>query len=220
MSALRELSGGTNVIYKVLRLVEEGGEEKSGCQDKPLPQSAPGGIIGIVGGVIAAVFIIGVAVTVIIVYRRQQKSRSDTDNDLIDLPPSHKPAPPPKRKQDMKSHLTPEDIQVVHLDNMKHEEEIQKFPLQTPYYDMAAPEPSPYSDKLNFGKCHSEISNASDYLTRCYSHEDRYLEKIPHVYAPLSDLPQELYPHHSDISFCCPPPGSRAPYICPKEQYV
>ncbi|KAL2295799.1 hypothetical protein Nmel_017322 [Mimus melanotis] len=116
--------------------------------DKPLPQSAPGGIIGIVGGVIAAVFIIGVAVTVIIVYRRQQKSRSDTDNDLIDLPPSHKPAPPPKRKQDVKSHLTPEDIQVVHLDNMKHEEEIQKFPLQTPYYDMAAPEPSPYSDKL------------------------------------------------------------------------
>lgn len=72
----------------------------------------------------------------------------------------------------------------------------------------------------NFGKCHSEISNASDYLTRCYSHEDRYLEKIPHVYAPLSDLPQDLYPHHPDISFCCPPPGSRAPYICPKEQYV
>ncbi|RMB92014.1 hypothetical protein DUI87_31543 [Hirundo rustica rustica] len=70
----------------------------------------------------------------------------------------------------------------------------------------------------NFGKCHSEISNASDYLTRCYSHEDRYLEKIPHVYAPLSDLPQDLYPHHSDISFRCPPPGSRAPYICPKEQ--
>lgn len=30
----------------------------------------------------------------------------------IDLPPSHKPAPPPRRKQDMKSHLTPEDIQV------------------------------------------------------------------------------------------------------------
>nr|XP_021396155.1 uncharacterized protein LOC110475957 [Lonchura striata domestica] len=203
--------------------------------DKPLPQSAPGGIIGIVGGVIAAVFIIGVAVTVIIVYRRQQKSRSGTDHDLIDLPPSHKPAPPPRRKQDTKSHLTPEDIQVVHLDNMKHEEEIQKFPLQTPYYDTAAPEPSPYSDTLNedqglrrrnerewtnFGKCHSEISNASDYLTRCYSHEDRYLEKIPHVYAPLSDLPQDLYPHHSDISFCCPPPGSRAPYICPKEQYV
>ncbi|KAM6190956.1 nectin-1 isoform 2-T2 [Sarcoramphus papa] len=188
--------------------------------DKPLPQGAPGGIIGIVGGVIAAALIIGVAVTVIIVYRRQQKNRTETDNDLIDLPPSHKPAPPPKRKQEMKSHLTAEDIQVVRLDNMKHEEEIQKLPLQTPYYDMAATEPSPYTDKPNFGKCHSEISNASDYLTRCYSHEDRYLEKIPHVYTPLSDLPQDLYPRHSDISSCCPPPGSRAPYICPKEQYV
>lgn len=39
-------------------------------------------------------------------------------------------------------------LQVVHLDNMKHEEEIQKLPLQPPYYDMAASEPSPYTDKL------------------------------------------------------------------------
>ncbi|KFZ50373.1 hypothetical protein N321_05482, partial [Antrostomus carolinensis] len=115
---------------------------------KPLPQGAPGGIIGIVGGVIAAALIIGVAVTVIIVYRRQQKNRNETDNDLIDLPPSQKPAPPPKRKQEMKSHLTAEDIQVVHLDNMKHEEEIQKLPLQAPYYDMVPTEPSPYTDKL------------------------------------------------------------------------
>ncbi|EOA98611.1 hypothetical protein Anapl_09493, partial [Anas platyrhynchos] len=115
---------------------------------KPLPQGAPGGIIGIMGGVIAAVLIIGVAVTVFVVYRRQQKNRTDADHDLIDLPPSHKPAPPPKRKQELKSHLTAEDIQVVHLDNMKHEEEIQKLPLQPPYYDMAASEPSPYTDKL------------------------------------------------------------------------
>ncbi|XP_067422960.1 nectin-2-like [Emydura macquarii macquarii] len=115
---------------------------------KPLPQEAPGGIIGILGGVIAAVLIIGVAVTVFIIYRRQQKSRTETDNDLIDLPPSHKPAPPPKRKQEMKSHLTAEDIQVVHLGNMKQEEEIQKLPQQTPYYDMATSESSPYSEKL------------------------------------------------------------------------
>ncbi|CAM2107699.1 unnamed protein product [Caretta caretta] len=191
-----------------------------GYGDKPLPQGPPGGIIGILGGVIAAALIIGVAVTVFIIYRRQQKSRTETDNDLIDLPPSHKPVPPPKRKQEMKSHLTAEDIQVVHLDNMKQEEEIQKLPLQTPYYDMAASEPSPYSDKLNFGKCHSEIPDASDHLTCCCSPEDQYLEKIPRVYNPLSYLPEDLYPHRADISFCCPPPGSRAPYICPKEQYV
>ncbi|KAH1175511.1 hypothetical protein KIL84_008385 [Mauremys mutica] len=188
--------------------------------DKPLPQGAPGGIIGILGGVIAAALIIGVAVTVFIVYRRQQKSRTETDNDLIDLPPSHKPVPPPKRKQEMKSHLTAEDIQVVHLDNMKQEEEIQKLPLQTSYYDMAASESSPYSDKLNFGKRHSEIPDASDHLTCCCSPEDQYLEKIPHVYNPLSYLPEDLYSHRADVSFCCPPPGSRAPYICPKEQYV
>ncbi|KFP29956.1 hypothetical protein N325_12425, partial [Colius striatus] len=113
---------------------------------KPLPQSAPGGTIGIVGGVVAAALILTVAITVIIVYRRQQKASTEVDNDLIDLPPSHKPAPPPKRKQEMKSHLTAEDIQVVHLDNMKHEEEIQKLPLQAPYYDMAGTEP--HTDKL------------------------------------------------------------------------
>ncbi|KAL8173631.1 UNVERIFIED_CONTAM: hypothetical protein K2H54_011366 [Gekko kuhli] len=68
----------------------------------------------------------------------------------IDLPPSHKPAPPPpKRKQEAKSHLTAEDIQVVHLDNMKEpEEEIQKLPPQPPYYDMAANEPAPHANKM------------------------------------------------------------------------
>uniref|UniRef100_A0A8C9EWI6 Nectin cell adhesion molecule 1 n=1 Tax=Pavo cristatus TaxID=9049 RepID=A0A8C9EWI6_PAVCR len=124
--------------------------------DKPLPQGAVGGIIGIVGGVIAAALILGVAVTVFIVYRRQQKDRTEADHDLIDLPPSHKPAPPPKRKQELKSHLTAEDIQVVHLDNMKHEEELQKLPLQPPYYDMAASEPSAYTDKLVRGAEGSE----------------------------------------------------------------
>ncbi|XP_074833071.1 nectin-1 isoform X1 [Carettochelys insculpta] len=188
--------------------------------DKPLPQGAPGGIIGILGGVIAAALIIGVAVTVFIIYRRQQKSRTEADNDLIDLPPSHKPAPPPKKKQEMKSHLTAEDIQVVHLDNAKQEEEIEKLPLQTPYYDMATSEPSPHSNKLNLGKHHSEVPDASDHLTCCCSPEDRYLEKIPRVYNPLSYLPEDFYPRRAEVSFCCSPPGSRAPYICPKEQYV
>ncbi|KAF7241207.1 4-hydroxy-3-methylbut-2-en-1-yl diphosphate synthase (flavodoxin) [Varanus komodoensis] len=120
---------------------------------KPLPQGGPGSIFGILGGVIAAALIIGVAVTVFVVYRRQQKSRSDADNDLIDLPPSHKPAPPPpKWKQEMKSHLTADDIQVVHLDNMKEqEEEIQKLPPLPPYYDMAATETTPHSEKPNPG---------------------------------------------------------------------
>ncbi|XP_050178923.1 nectin-1 isoform X4 [Myiozetetes cayanensis] len=151
---------GTYVCEATNAIGTRSGLVEVNVTDKPLPQSAPGGIIGIVGGVVAAALILGVAVTVIVVYRRQQKNRTETDNDLIDLPPSHKPAPPPKRKQEMKSHLTPEDIQVVHLDNMKHEEEIQKLPLQTPYYDMAAPEPSPSTDKLNSGNKDCDVQYA------------------------------------------------------------
>ncbi len=50
--------------------------------EKPLPQGPPGGVIGILGGVVAIGLIIGVAVTVFMVHRRQQKTRTETDNDL------------------------------------------------------------------------------------------------------------------------------------------
>lgn len=53
-----------------------------GVTDKPLPQRGLGGVLGILGAVIAALFIIGGAVTVFIIYRRQKKNRSDTENDL------------------------------------------------------------------------------------------------------------------------------------------
>ncbi|XP_065816680.1 nectin cell adhesion molecule 1b isoform X3 [Labrus bergylta] len=137
--------------------------------EKPMPQGPPGGVIGILGGVVAIGLIIGVAVTVVMVHRRQQKTRTETDNDLIavaavadscvtqapekpesptrtDLPPAHKPAPPPPKKKnsDMKGHLTSDDIQVVHLDK---DEEMQKLPLQPPYYDMAPSESTPFTDK-------------------------------------------------------------------------
>ncbi|KAM8769787.1 uncharacterized protein AB9X84_004016 [Acanthopagrus schlegelii] len=115
-------------------------------QQKPMPQGPPGGVIGILGGVVAIGLIIGVAVTVFMVHRRQQKTRTETDNDLTDLPPAHKPAPPPPKKKnsDMKGHLTSDDIQVVHLDK---DEEMQKLPLQPPYYDMAPSESTPFTDK-------------------------------------------------------------------------
>ncbi|KAM6432183.1 nectin-1 isoform 1-T1 [Liasis olivaceus] len=129
------------------------GQVEVNVTDKPLPQGGIGGIFGILGAVIAAVFIIGGAVTVFILYRRQKKNRSDTDNDLIDLPTSHKPASlPPNQKQELKSQLTAENIQVVHLDNMKEqEEEVQKTSSQPPYYDMAATESTPHTDKLAAG---------------------------------------------------------------------
>ncbi|KAL4658606.1 nectin-1 isoform X3 [Arapaima gigas] len=55
--------------------------------EKPLPQGAPGGFIGILGIIVAAGLIIGVAVTVFVVYRRQQKTHTETDNDMCHWPP-------------------------------------------------------------------------------------------------------------------------------------
>ncbi|XP_027135888.1 nectin 1b isoform X3 [Larimichthys crocea] len=150
--------------------------------EKPLPQGPPGGVIGILGGVVAIGLIVGVVVTVFMVHRRQQKTRTETDNDLIavaavadscvtqapekpesptrtDLPPAHKPAPPPPKKKnsDMKGHLTSDDIQVVHLDK---EEEMQKLPLQPPYYDMAPSESTPFTDKPNSGHKDCDVQYA------------------------------------------------------------
>ncbi|XP_057684895.1 nectin-1-like isoform X4 [Corythoichthys intestinalis] len=150
--------------------------------EKPMARGPPGGVIGILGGIVAIGLIIGVAVTVVMVHRRQQKTRTETDNDLIavaavtdscvtqaaekpesatrtDLPPAHKPAPPPPKKKnsDMKGHLTSDDIQVVHLDK---DEEIQKLPLQPPYYDMAPSESTPFTDKLNSGHKDCEVQYA------------------------------------------------------------
>ncbi|XP_061538716.1 nectin cell adhesion molecule 1b isoform X4 [Phycodurus eques] len=150
--------------------------------EKPMAQGPPGGVIGILGGVVAIGLIIGVAVTVVMVHRRQQKTRTETDNDLIavaavtdscvtqaaekpesatrtDLPPAHKPAPPPPKKKnsDMKGHLTSDDIQVVHLDK---DDEMQKLPLQPPYYDMAPSESTPFTDKPNAGHKDCEVQYA------------------------------------------------------------
>ncbi|XP_019742884.1 nectin 1b isoform X4 [Hippocampus comes] len=127
--------------------------------EKPMARGPPGGVIGILGGIVAIGLIIGVAVTVVMVHRRQQKTRTETDNDLTDLPPAHKPAPPPPKKKnsDMKGHLTSDDIQVVHLDK---DEEMQKLPLQPPYYDMAPSESTPFTDKPNSGHKDCEVQYA------------------------------------------------------------
>ncbi|XP_060539192.1 nectin-1 isoform X2 [Pantherophis guttatus] len=129
------------------------GQVEVNVTDKPLPQGGLGGILGLLGVMIVVLFIIGVAVTIFIIYRRQKRNRSDTENDLIDLPSSQKPASLPlNQNQEVKSQLTAENIQVVHLDNMKEqEEEVQKTSSQPPYYDIAATESTPNTDKLTAG---------------------------------------------------------------------
>lgn len=50
--------------------------------EKPMAQGPPGGVIGVLGGVVAIGLIVGVAVTVFMIHRRQHKSHTETDNDL------------------------------------------------------------------------------------------------------------------------------------------
>nr|XP_033488266.1 nectin cell adhesion molecule 1b isoform X1 [Epinephelus lanceolatus] len=217
--------------------------------EKPMAQGPPGGVIGILGGVVAIGLIIGVAVTVFMVHRRQQKTRTETDNDLIavaavadscvtqapekpesptrtDLPPAHKPAPPPPKKKnsDMKGHLTSDDIQVVHLDK---EEEMQKLPLQPPYYDMAPSESTPFTDKPDSGRRPEELLNPAEYMGyQRVCNMEHFPESQPApAYPPVTFLPQHPYtqlppnePTYSNTSF--PAPGPRAPFTFPKEQSV
>ncbi|XP_053728153.1 nectin cell adhesion molecule 1b isoform X2 [Synchiropus splendidus] len=192
--------------------------------EKPMPQGPPGGVIGILGGVVAIGLIVGVAVTVVMVHKRQQKPRTETDNDLTDLPPAHKPAPPPPKKKnsDMKGHLTSDDIQVVHIDK---DEELQKLPLQPPYYDMAPSESTPFTDKPDSGTHPEELLNPAQYMSY-----QRNMEPLPEsqpaqAHPPVTFLPQHPYaanpanePMYSNMGHSAPPP--RAPYTFPKEQSV
>ncbi|CAI9532509.1 unnamed protein product [Staurois parvus] len=83
--------------------------------------------------------------------KKKKKHKSDTDSDIVDPPPAHKPAPPPKKKTEVKAHITAQDIQIVHLDPVKAEEEIIALPIQTPYYDISA------SDCEKRTSCHMDL---------------------------------------------------------------
>lgn len=50
--------------------------------EKPLAQGPPGGVLGILGIVVVFGLIVGVMVTIYTVYKRGQKTRTETDNDL------------------------------------------------------------------------------------------------------------------------------------------
>ncbi|KAM6973762.1 uncharacterized protein FYW47_003829 isoform 1-T1 [Aplochiton taeniatus] len=198
-----------------------------------MAQLPPGGVIGVLGGVVAIGLLVAVAVTVVMVYRRQQKTRTETDNDLTDLPPAHKPAPPPPKKKnsDLKGHLTSEDIQVVHLDK---DEEMQKLPLQPPYYDMAPSESTPFTDKLNYGRRPEELSTPAEYVS--YHRVMDHCPELPPAQAyppPVTLLPQNPYaqyppsnPAYTSYPAAAPAPApaaptcAHAPFTFPKEQSV
>nr|XP_055029626.1 nectin cell adhesion molecule 1b isoform X1 [Misgurnus anguillicaudatus] len=189
--------------------------------EKPMARGPPGGIFGILGIVVVAGLIVGVVATICMVYRRGQKPRTETDNDLTDLPPVHKPAPPPPKKKssDMKGDLTSDEIQVVHLDK---DDEIQKIPLQPPYYDMAQSE----TNKPNSGN--EELPAPADHVS---CHHTGNQEKIvepppPSAYPPVTLLPHNPYTQHPTNTPMytfqpnSAPSAPRPPFNYPKEQSV
>ncbi|KAM5132192.1 uncharacterized protein ACMZJ9_018974 [Mantella aurantiaca] len=185
--------------------------------DKPISQGLSKSLLGILGGVLAAIIILSAAVSAFLLRRKKKKHKSDTDSDIVDLPPSHKPAPPPKKKTEVKTHITAHDIQIVHLDPVKAEEEIIALPIQTPYYDISASD----CEQRMYGEHCSKLSDGHEYLNNCCSHEEDYLDQLHPGYVPLSFFMQDSNSRQApESTFCYPAAGSRAPYVCPKEQYV
>ncbi|XP_026988403.2 nectin cell adhesion molecule 1b isoform X2 [Tachysurus fulvidraco] len=126
--------------------------------EKPLAQGPPGGILGILGIVVVFGLIVGVMATIFMVYKRGQKTSSETDNALTEMPHVHKPVPPPpKKKSDMKGGLISEDIQVVLLDK---EDEMLKIPMHPPYNDMVLSETTAFTDKPSFANKDCDVQYA------------------------------------------------------------
>ncbi|KAK2848201.1 hypothetical protein Q7C36_009883 [Tachysurus vachellii] len=97
-------------------------------------------------------------VTIFMVYKRGQKTSSETDNALTEMPHVHKPVPPPpKKKSDMKGGLISEDIQVVLLDK---EDEMLKIPMHPPYNDMVLSETTTFTDKPSFADKDCDVQYA------------------------------------------------------------
>ncbi|TNN69735.1 hypothetical protein EYF80_020099 [Liparis tanakae] len=84
--AATEKPRSSPVSSNVPQCWSDGTEGAAAWMEKPMAQGPPGGVIGILGGFVAIGLIVGVAVTVYMVHRRQQKTRTETDNDLCPEP--------------------------------------------------------------------------------------------------------------------------------------
>uniref|UniRef100_F6ZBM6 Nectin-1 n=1 Tax=Equus caballus TaxID=9796 RepID=F6ZBM6_HORSE len=130
---------GTYICEATNAIGTRSGQVEVNITEKPLPQRGLGSAARFLGGVVALVLILGVALAVFFLYHRQRKSWLEMDSGRTAPSPSQKLEPLPNRQ----SHLAPEDIQILHLEPgtqqpQQEEEELQKLPPQTPYYDLGA----------------------------------------------------------------------------------
>ncbi|XP_045339129.1 nectin-1 isoform X2 [Leopardus geoffroyi] len=148
---------GTYVCEATNPIGTRSGQVEVNITEKPLPQEDPGNVARFLGGTVAIVLILGVALAIFILHHRQQKNQMEPDCGGTSMPSSQKLEPPHHRQ----SHLAPEDIQILHLEPGKQQvqkkknagaeqKEMQQLVLQTPYYDLGTspsyrPSPRPPS---------------------------------------------------------------------------
>ncbi|KAM9480703.1 nectin 1b [Clarias gariepinus] len=149
---------GTYICDATNSIGTRSGQVEVNVTEKPLAQGPPGGVLGILGIVVVFGLIVGVMVTIYTVYKRGQKTRTETDNDLTEMPPVQKTAPPPpKKNSDMKGGLKADDIQVVLLDK---DNEMLKLPLHPPYSNKMLSESTAFNDKPSFAHMDCDVQYA------------------------------------------------------------
>lgn len=222
-TALSHVHAGVYVCEAANTLGTRLGVVEVEIRDKPAAREAGGGSVGaILGGIIAAVLIIALVVTAIMLYRRQQRRRKP-EGAMEEPPPSHKP-PPPSKKGDHGS-----NIRMMPLENDNKEEELQKMPLQSQYYDTGAPN-SNYPDHTVYDN--DEDGDEKQYMT--FPERERY-PGTRHDYGYQGEqdddyegLEEQMNPVYNALSYSdqpgpygSPEPSdTRGPYISPNVHYV
>ncbi|XP_032626403.1 nectin-2 isoform X1 [Chelonoidis abingdonii] len=146
---------------------------------------------GIIGGIIATIVAVAVVATGVLIFRQQQKNRTEQDNEDLDGPPAYKPPPPQKKI---------EDPEVV-----SNPPEAENIPLKAAYF-----EPSIAADptELDLPQYHElpTLEDKEPAATRGPSLEDEYLDQINPIYDALSFASGEGAPEQGFIM-------SRALYV-------
>ncbi|XP_069869492.1 nectin-1 isoform X2 [Dipodomys merriami] len=126
---------GTYICEATNPIGTRSGQVEVNITEKPLHQGGLGSTARLLGGAVAILLVLGVALAVLFLCCQQQKSQLAVDSDGMDLSPSQKLEPFPNRQ----SQLAPVDIQILHLESQRpsqQEEELQPEPLLPPYYDL------------------------------------------------------------------------------------
>ncbi|CAM2107835.1 unnamed protein product [Caretta caretta] len=140
---------------------------------------------GIIGGIIAAIVAVAVVATGVLIFRQQQKNRTEQDNDDLDAPPAYKPPPPQKKIEDPELVSNPPEV------------EVENIPLKAAYF-----EPSIAVDpqEPDLPRYH-ELPTLEDKepATMGPSLEDEYLDQINPIYDALSFASGEGVPEQGFI---------------------